>query len=178
MSLEMKEETGIKDVTPKTNKHNLFGMEGEEDTKEVDFDDYERANINQINVDSIFEGKPFIMKFENDDKNYDTVLIKLLNDIDMECLDVYINTPKFKNVIKNIRKRNNFTLNLFNLIISVNKLIDPSSIMDPKTKDEINVIKKINFQDLLDFLEEKESIKIKVIPGSEGYNSFEVIKIQ
>lgn len=184
MVLEMKEESGITDVTPKnteqpkTNNHNLFGMEAEEDTTEINFDEYTRANINQVNVGNVFEGKPVIMKFENEEKNYDTVLIKLLNDTDMECLDVYVNTPKFKNQIKNIRKRNNFTLNLFNLIISVNKLIDPSSIMDPRTGDEINLIKKINLQDLLDFLKEKESIKVKVIEGSQGYNSFKIVDIK
>lgn len=184
MALEMKtkkEETPITDVTPEKKvgnmKPNLFGMEAVEDEKEINFDDYAVSNLNQVNVGNTIRGIPKIMKGTNEEKGYDYLILKVFDDIEMQCLNIYVNVPKFRNKVTGIR-RYGFTQNLFNFIISVNRLIDPSSVIDKKTGDEVNYIKTINLQDFIDFIEKKPFITIEVIEGSKGYNSFKVIGIE
>ena len=51
-----------------------------------------RYGIQDLDVGDIFEGRPEITKFQNDDKSYDALRLRVMDD--GEIVDLYINYPK------------------------------------------------------------------------------------
>ena len=57
-------------------------------------------------------------------------------------------------------------------------VVDPKSLIDPKTGDEINIIKKINLKNVAEFIEGKRvSVEQVEVPDSE-YPTFKITSIQ
>ena len=158
-------------------KSNLFGMVC---GSEVDISDYETFNLNELDVGNSFQGKPTLMVFEKEaDRNYRTILLKLVDESAEQCVNLYMNAPDFKgDLIKKVKRSSKFFRPLFDFIFSLNKYINPSSIMGDDG-EEINIIEVINIALVKLFVDDKENIGILVSKGAdENYNSFKVIKIE
>lgn len=134
-----------------------------------------------------FSGRPELSIFVNDEldekgefvKNYDAVRIRLIDN--PEYLDAYMNIPKADKdgFITNIRKGYNFFRPTFDVIFSFLRYIDETNVIDPKTGEEIKKINKINIENFVDILNEKELIELEITEGdSESeYNSFMIRKM-
>lgn len=150
------------------------------------------SNMNQfkahdLEVGATFSGKPEASIFRNDEKddkgdfikNYDAVRVRLIDNPDY--LDAYFNIPKpdENGIISNIRKGSDFFRSCFDMIYSFMRYIDETNIIDPKTGEEIQKIKKINIENFVDLLNDKERIELEITEGNPDseYNSFMIRKM-
>ena len=192
----------IKMAKAKTDLTKLFGMET--GTEENDLEDYTRYYLSDMKEGQAFSGEATMEFFpivEKEDangklvvKNYSQIRFRLIDEhpeprmIDDEVevgeyLDIYLNGPKFKDNgiatrIQKPTKRFDFHRNLWNWLTGIMQIIDPQSLIDPKTGDEINIIKKINLKNVADFLEGRRvTIEQVEVPDSD-YPTFKITMIQ
>jgi hypothetical protein len=154
--------------------------------KEQDYQPtWETFNIKDLDVGDEFEGKPEVTIFEKEDKSYNAVRVRLLDN--GEILNLYFNYPK-KNYpvvrnLKNIRTGEkddfDFYLNCFDVVFSTLKCIDESKVTDSNGK-KINKIKAINLEVLLKIIDTSKNIGIRVVEGSpyNDYLSWGIIKME
>ena len=186
----------------KTDLTKLFGMET--GTENDDLEDYTRYYLSDMVAGQAFSGEATMELFpivEKEDKNgklvvknYSQIRFRLIDEhaepkmIDDEVevgeyLDIYLNCPKFKDNgictrIQKPTKRFDFHRNLWNWLTGIMSIIDPQSLIDPKTGDEINIFKKINLKNVAEFLEGKRvTIEQVEVPDSE-YPTFKITMIQ
>ena len=57
-------------------------------------------------------------------------------------------------------------------------IIDPKSLIDPKTGDEINIFKKINLKNVADFIDGKRVTIEQVEVDNSDYPTFKITKIE
>lgn len=159
-----------------------FGIEVENQEELADLSEYEKYNINELEVGIELSGRPFLMYFENgenDERNYESMRLQIINDKDEEVVNIYCNIPLGYPVIKNIRKNNGFFKNSYNLIVDmfhVDKTLDDTVFYDSNGELK-NTIKKINIKQIIDYINTKEEMKIKVIEN-DNYNSFRVLSLK
>ena len=186
----------------KTDLTKLFGMET--GTENDDLEDYTRYYLSDMVSGQAFSGEATLELFpivEKEDKNgklvvknYSQIRFRLIDEhaepkmIDDEVevgeyLDIYLNCPKFKDNgictrIQKPNKRFDFHRNLWNWLTGIMSIIDPQSLIDPRTGDEINIFKKINLKNVAEFLEGKRvTIEQVEVPDSE-YPTFKITMIQ
>lgn len=155
---------------------NLFGMVG---SVETDISDYETFKLNELGVGDSFQGRPTLMVFDKDEeRNYRTLMLKLVDDTAEQAVNLYMNAPDFKgDLIKNVKRSSGFFRPLFDFIFSLNKYINQSSIIG-EDGEEINIIDVINVALVKLFIDDKELIGVEVTKGVKDYNSFKIIKIE
>lgn len=182
-----------------TNLTKLFAMET--GTEENDLEDYTRYYLSDMVNGQSFTGKATIELFpivERDDeiKKYSQIRFRLIDehntpvtsditdDIEVgEYLDIYLNSPKFKDngICTRIQKPNDrfdFHRNLWNWLTGIMIIIDPESLIDPKTGDEINIFKKINLKNVAEYLEGKRVTVERVDVEDSDYPTFKITKIE
>ena len=182
----------------KTDLTKLFGMET--GTEENDLEDYKRYYLSDMVAGQAFSGDASIELFpvvEKDGvvKKYSQIRFRLIDEhaepkmVDEdrvevgEYLDIYLNCPKFKDngIATRIQKPNerfDFHRNLWQWLTGIMYIIDPQSLIDPKTGEEINIFKKINLKNVADFIEGKRvSIEQVEVPDSD-YPTFKITMIQ
>jgi len=157
------------------------------DESYTDVSDMDQIKAYELEPGTTFTGKPEVSLFTNDEldddgnfvKKYDAVRIRLIDN--PEYLDAYFNVPKMdeNGFITNIRKGFDFYRSAFDVIYSFLRYIDETNIIDPDTGDEIKKIKKINIENFIDLLNDKDSITLKITEGNKesDYNSFMIIKM-
>lgn len=180
----------------------LFAMET--GTEENDLEDYKRYYLSDMREGQTFSGEATIelfpiVKKEVDGKevvkNYSQVRFRLIDEhatpvVDAdgnpevgEYLDIYLNSPKFKDNgiatrIQKPTKKFDFHRNLWNWLTGIMMIIDPKSLIDPKTGDEINIFKKINLKNVAEFIEGKRvQVEQVEVPDSD-YPTFKITKIE
>ena len=166
----------------------LLGVEvSSADESYTDVSNMEQIKAYELDVGDEFEGTPEVSLFINDEvdengellKKYDAVRIRLIDN--PEYLDAYINVPKMdeNGFITNVRRGFDFYRSCFDVIYSFLRYIDETNVIDAKTGEEIRTIKKINIENLIDLLNDKERIKIKITEGNpeSEYNSFMIVKM-
>ena len=192
-----------KTITLKENKimatdlTKLFGMET--GTEENDLEDYKRYYLSDMRPGQTFTGEAVVDLFpivEKDgvEKKYSQIRWRLIDEhaepvVDAdgnpevgEFLDIYLNCPKFKDngIATRIQKpteRFDFHRNLWNWLTGIMYIIDPKSLIDPKTQDEINIFKKINLKNVAEFIEGKRvQVEQVEVPDSD-YPTFKITKI-
>ena len=185
----------------KTDLTKLFAMET--GTEENDLEDYKRYYLSDMKEGQTFTGEAVIDFFpivtkEVDGKevvkNYSQLRFRLIDEhpqpiVDAdgepevgEFLDIYLNSPKFKDNgiatrIQKPTKKFDFHRNLWNWLTGIMMIIDPKSLIDPKTGDEINIFKKINLKNVAEFIEGKRvQVEQVEVPDSD-YPTFKITKI-
>ena len=160
----------------KTDLNKLFGMET--GTEENDLEDYKRYYLSDMVAGQAFSGEASVELFpivERDDevKKYSQIRFRLIDEHENplldedeepevgEYLDIYLNCPKFKD--------NG---------IGIMNIIDPKSLIDPKTGDEINIFKKINLKNVADFIDGKRVTIEQVEVDNSDYPTFKITKIE
>ncbi len=180
----------------------LFAMET--GTEENDLEDYKRYYLSDMREGQTFTGEAAIEFFpivtkEVDGKevvkNYSQIRFRLIDEhetpiIDAdgdpevgEYLDIYLNTPKFKDNgiatrIQKPTKKFDFHRNLWNWLTGILRIVDPKSLIDPKTGEEINIFKKINLKNVGNFIEGKRVTIEQVEVPDSAYPTFKITMIQ
>ena len=188
----------------KTDLNKLFGMET--GTEENDLEDYKRYYLSDMVAGQAFSGEASVELFpvvtrenpqtgEEEVKKYSQIRFRLvdehgnpvLNEDEEpevgEYLDIYLNCPKFKDngIATRVQKpteRFDFHRNLWNWLTGIMNIIDPKSLIDPKTGDEINIFKKINLKNVADFIDGKRVTIEQVEVDNSDYPTFKITKIE
>ena len=159
-----------------------FGIKVGNTEELADLSEYEKFNINELDVDIEIKGRPHIMYFENaegDERTYESLRLQIINDKDKEVLNCYCNIPLGYPVVKNIRSTNNFYKNTYNFITGVymaDKDLDETVFYDNEA-NMMNTIKEINIKGLSEYVNTKKEMKVKIVENGD-YNSFVIIGLK
>ena len=154
----------------------LFGAEASAETEYTnEYEEMTKIRLNELKVGDMVTGSPVIHLFENTEldkkgkpKNYDNIRVRIVDKDAEEYIDAYCNIPKTR---ENIRKNTDFYRSCFDFIHSTLCTIDDTNATN-QNGEPVNTYKKIDIDALIAYLNEKEEITIKVIEGSNNYNSF------
>ena len=113
------------------------------------------------------DGIPEITHFENKDKKYDSLRVRVLDD--GEYADLYINIPKpdENGFVTNIRKSFDFYRTAFDFIYSVLRYRDESNVVD-SNGEEKNHFKKVNIINFAKYVDQMSHIYVKITEGNES----------
>ena len=137
-----------------------------------------RYGMQDLDIGDEFEGRPEINIFENEDKTYNALRLRVMDDGEM--VDIYINYPKKDwPYVKNINKGFDFYRKCFDFIFSILRLKDEHNVVDAKG-EEINRFKTVNLEKFAKYIDSMERVGIKITEGNEDsdYNSFQLYKME
>ena len=139
---------------------------------------WEKYGIQDLDVGAEMEGRPEINIFENDDKTYNALRLRVMDD--GETLDLYVNYPKKDfPYVKGINKTFDFYRKCFDFIFSVLLLRDERNVVD-KNGEEVNRFNKINFEMLAKYVDQHQRIGVRITEGNADseYDSFIIYKLE
>ena len=153
----------------------FYTISGKESWYEPTWEKYTMADLE---VGQEAEGRPEITIFENKDKTYDALRLRIMDD--GEIVDLYVNYPK-KNYpfVRGINKTFDFYRKCFDFIFSVRRLHGDKYVVD-KNGEEVNRFNKINIEMLAKFVDQHERIGVRITEGNSDseYNSFIIYKLE
>ena len=139
--------------------------------KDLDLDNNrEIVFLRDLDENETFTGNPIVYIFENDDKPYNNVSIRLVKED--EELRLSVNYPKKDcPFVKNLNNDFGFYLNAFNLVKDVAILTGVEGV-DNNTE----LFKEVNFKEILEFVDGLDEMEIMAYtPEDSEYMSFRVI---
>ena len=139
---------------------------------------WERYTIDDLEVGDEFEGRPEISIFENKDKTYNALRLRVMDD--GEILDLYVNYPKKEfPYVKGINKKFDFYRKCFDFIYSVLKWRDERNVVNADG-EEINKFKSVNIENLAKLVDSMSRVGVKITEGNEDseYDSWMIIKME
>lgn len=146
-----------------------------------DVSEYSQFKAYDLDIGEDPIGYPEVTFFENDDKNYDSLRLRIIIPEDEEVLDCYANIPKRdKNgYVTNIRKSFDFYRTCFDFIYSVLKWRDERNVINADG-EEINVFKKVNIETFAKYVDQHQRIGVKITEGNPDstYDSWEIYKME
>ena len=159
--------------------------------KEQDYNpDWTKYGMRDLEVGDEFEGRPEITIFENDEKTYNAMRLRIMDD--GEILNLYMNYPKKDYpYVKNINKGFDFYRTCFDFIYSVLRYRGEQYIVD-ENGEEINRFNKVNLENFAKFVDQKDRVGVKITKGNrkyienedgeeeleDGYNSWIIYKME
>lgn len=139
---------------------------------------WEKYGIQDLEIGQEAEGRVEISTFENKDKTYDALRIRVMDD--GEIVDLYVNYPKkHYPFVRGINKTFDFYRKCFDFIFSVRKLHGDKYVVD-KNGEEINKFNKIDLEKLAKYVDQHERIGVRITEGNPDseYNSFIIYKLE
>ena len=139
---------------------------------------WERYTMNDLSIGDEFEGRPELTIFKNEDKTYDALRLRIMDD--GEIVDLYINYPKKDcPYVRGITKRFDFYRKCFDFIYSILRWKDETNVVD-SNGEEVNRFNKINLQMLAKFVDQHERIGVRITEGNHDseYDSFIIYKLE
>ena len=139
---------------------------------------WEKYGIQDLEVGDTFEGRPEINIFENDEKSYNALRLRVMDD--GEILDLYVNYPKKDfPFVRNINKKFDFYRKCFDFIYGVLRWEDEHNVVDSQG-EEVNRFGKINIEMLAKYVDQHNRIGVKITEGNidSEYNSFIIYKLE
>jgi hypothetical protein len=158
------------EATPK-----FFTISGKESWYEPNWTKY---GIRDLDVGDEFEGRPELQIFENEDKTYNALRLRVMDD--GEILDLYLNFPKKDfPYVNNITKGFDFYRTCFDFIFSVLRWKSEGNVVDEQG-EEVNKFRKVNLENFAKFVDSMERVGVKVTPGNPDseYNSWIIYKME
>lgn len=152
-----------------------YTISGKEQQYEPEWDKY---GIQDLDVGAVMEGKPEITIFENEDKSYNALRLRILDD--GEILDLYINYPKKHfPYVRNINPKFDFYRKCFDFIFSVLNCQNPKHVQDNKG-NVVNKFGKINLEMLAKYVDQHNHIGVKITEGNSDskYDSFMIFTLE
>ncbi len=140
--------------------------------------EWEKMKASELDVGDEFEGRPEINIFENKDKSYDALRLRVMDD--GEILDLYLNYPKKDfPYVKGINKEFDFYRTCFDFIFSILKWRDERNVVD-SDGEEINRFKQVNLETFAKFVDQHERVGVRITEGKPDseYNSWEIYKME
>ena len=153
----------------------FFTISGKESEYEPS---WERYTIADLDVGDEFEGRPELSVFENDEKTYNAMRVRVMDD--GEILDLYFNFPKKDYpYLRGITKSFDFYRKCFDFLFSVLRLRDERNVVDANG-EEINRITKVNLETFAKFVDQHSRIGVRITEGNldSEYNSWEIYKLE
>jgi len=139
---------------------------------------WEKYGIQDLDVGAEMEGRPEINIFENDDKTYNALRIRVMDD--GEILDLYVNYPKKHwPFVRGINKTFDFYRKCFDFIYSILRLQGEKNVVTPEG-EEVNRFGKINLELLAKYVDQHERIGVRITEGNADseYDSFIIYKLE
>lgn len=147
--------------------------------KESEYEpEWERYGIQDLDVGAEMEGRPEITIFENKDKTYDALRVRVMDD--GEILDLYVNYPKKDfPIVRGINKTFDFYRKCFDFIFSILRYRDERNVVN-SDGEEVNRFSKINIEMLAKYVDQHERIGVRITEGNSDseYNSFVIYKLE
>ena len=113
---------------------------------------WERYTIQDLDIGDEFEGRPEVTIFENEDKTYDALRLRILDD--GEIVDLYINYPKKDYpYVNGINKTFDFYRKCFDFIFSILRYRGEENVID-SNGEEINYFKRVNIINFAKFVDQ------------------------
>ena len=119
-----------------------------------------------------YKGNPIVSIFENEEKTYNNVSIRLLSPDESEELRLSVNYPKKDYpLVKNLNEDFGFYLNAFNLVKDIAVLTGVEGV-DVNTR----LFREVNFKELIEFVDGLDELEIQAyLPEDSDYFSFRVV---
>ena len=139
---------------------------------------WEKYGIQDLDVGATMEGRPEINIFENEDKTYDALRLRVMDD--GEILDLYINYPKKHfPFVRAINSKSDFYRKCFDFIFSVLRIQGEQYVVD-KNGNEVNKFGKIDIEKLAKYVDQHERIGVEITEGNSDseYDSFKIYKLE
>ena len=140
-----------------------------------DVHEWEPMKNYELDVGDEMSGIPEVTIFENKDKKYDSLRLRVLDD--GEYLDCYANIPKRDNLgyVTNIRKGFDFYRTCFDFIYSVLKFRDERNVVN-KDGEEVNTFKKVNLVNFAKYVDQFSRVTVIITEGNEDsdYGSWQI----
>ena len=151
-----------------------YTISGKESWYEPEWDTY---GVNELDVGVTMEGRPEIRILEKEDKTYNALHLKVMDD--GEILNCYLNFPKKDYpYVKRINKGFDFYRPLFDFIYSILKYRDERNVVD-KNGEEINIFNSVNLETFAKYVDSMERVGVKIIEGTDpDYNSWIITKME
>lgn len=147
--------------------------------EENDVHEWDGMKSYELDVGDEMEGIPEIVIFENKDKKYDSLRLRVLDD--GEYLDCYVNIPKRDKLgyISNIRKTFDFYRTCFDFIFSILRIRDERNVVN-KDGEEVNRFKTVNLETFAKYVDSMTRVGVRVTEGNpdSDYNSWEIYKME
>lgn len=153
---------------------NYYTITGKEQQYEPE---WEKMSIRELDIGDGFEGYPEVTIFENEDKSYNALRLRILDD--GEILDCYLNFPKKAwPYVHNINTGFDFYRTCFDFIFSTLKLRDERNVI--KNGKPVNKFKKMNLEMLAKYVDQHTKVAIKVTNGNQDseYNSWIICNLE
>lgn len=139
---------------------------------------WEKIRASDLEVGDEFEGTPEVMIFENDEKSYNALRVRVSDD--GEILDLYVNFPKKDYpYVTGINKGFDFYRPCFDFIYSILRYRDEHNVVD-SNGEEINRFKKVNLETFAKYVDTMTRIGVRITEGNPDseYNSWQIIKME
>ena len=152
--------------------------------------DWTKYGMRDLDVGDEAEGRPEITIFENKEKKYNALRLRIIDDD--EIVDLYCNYPKKDYpYVKNINKGFDFYRTCFNFIYSVLRYRGEQYIVNEQG-EEVNRFNKVNLENFAKFVDQKDRVGVKITKGNrkyienedgeeeleDGYNSWIIYKME
>ena len=145
----------------------------------IDVHDWEKYGMPDFDIGDEVEGIPEITYFENKDRKYDSLRVRVLDD--GEFADLYINIPKpdEDGYITNIRKSFDFYRTCFDFIFSVLRYRDETNVVNTDG-EEVNNFRKVNILTFAKYVDQMHRINVRITKGNpeSDYNSWIILQME
>jgi hypothetical protein len=147
----------------------------------IDVQTYEKYGMYDFEVGDEITGVPEIRHFENKDKKYDSLRVRIIDDTSDEYADLYINIPKpdKDGFITNINKSFDFYRTAFDFLFSVLRCRDESNVIN-NNGEEKNHFGKVNIILFAKYVDQMTRINVKITEGNHtsDYNSWIITQME
>ena len=139
---------------------------------------WEKYSMKDLDVGDTFEGRPEINIFENEDKSYNALRLRIMDD--GEILDLYVNYPKKDYpYVKGINNQFDFYRTCFDFIYSILRWKDETNVVN-SDGEAVNKFNKVNIEQFAKFVDQMERVGVKITEGnsSSEYDSWIIYKME
>ena len=137
-----------------------------------------KFKADDLDVGDEFECRPEVTIFENKDKSYNALRVRVMDD--GEILDLYANFPKKDwPYVKGINKSFDFYRKCFDFIFSILRIRDERNVVN-KDGEEVNRFKTVNLETFAKYVDTMERIGVRITEGNPNsdYNSWIIYKME
>lgn len=146
---------------------------------QADVSQAEQIKAYELSVGDEFEGVPELTFFENKDKKYDSLRVRVIDED--EYLDCYANIPKKDElgIVENVRKGFDFYRTCFDFTYSVLKYRNEKNVID-SNGEEVNKFNRIPIVLLAKYVDQMARIGVRITEGTpeSDFNSWEIYKME
>ena len=165
------------EIEEETKKTVYYTISGKEQQYHPDWKVYKQKDLD---IGDEAEGMPEITIFEKKEKNYDSIRLRIVDDVDESFVELWFNFPKKQYpYVHNINKYFDFYRTCFDFIYSVLKWRGEENVVD-KNGEEINKFSRVNLENFAKYVDQQNRVTVKITEGNpeSEYNSWIITKME